>query len=248
LTQPPEPRDLQQRYYAETADTYDELHWEEAEHAVALRYISAYVNMLGLKSILDVGCGTGRALVYLSRHHGGVQLAGVDPVAELLHRATSSNGVPANLLIRGQGQALPFADGSFDAVCEVGTLHHVPDPAAVIREMTRVARRAVFLSDINRFGRDGIRKGAVRLVLWKTGLWSLIYRLRHRGRGYWVSEDDGIAYSYSVYDSLPQLSDWAEHMAVIPTSQQRTHSVFRPLLTSSHLLAAAIKDRQELID
>jgi ubiquinone/menaquinone biosynthesis C-methylase UbiE len=239
-------QDLQRRYYTETADSYDG-HLADVEHTVALRYISAYVQMLGLKSVLDVGCGTGRALMHLGRSHPDLQLVGVEPVEALLKRANSSNGVPAERLVRGDGNSLPFADDSFDAVCEVGVLHHVSDPTSVVREMTRVARRAVFLSDINRFGRSSLPGGVVKLLLWEAGLWRLVYRFRTQGRGYSSTEGDGIAYSYSVYDSLPQLSRWAEHVALIPTLEKRAHSLFRPLLTASHLLVVALKDRNDLL-
>jgi SAM-dependent methyltransferase len=240
-------QDLQRKYYTETADSYDG-HLAEVEHTIALRYVSAYVHMLGLNSILDVGCGTGRALMYLARSHTHLRLVGLEPVKALLTQATLSNGVAAERLVRGVGDALPFADSSFDAVCEVGVLHHVPDPAAVVREMTRVARRAVFLSDTNRFGRTSVPAGVVKLVLWRAGLGGLVHRVRTHGRGYSISQGDGVAYSYSVYDSLPQLSQWAEHVALIPTLEERTHTSFRPLLNASHVLAVAVKDRQDLLD
>jgi hypothetical protein len=114
--------------------------------------------------------------------------------------------------------------------------------------MTRVARRVVFLSDTNRFGRSSVPVGVVKLVLWRAGLGSLAYRIRTHGRGYSISQGDGIAYSYSVYDSLPQLSHWAEHVALIPTLEERADTSFRPLLTASHLLAVAVKNREDLLD
>src|SRR3979411_1943523 len=99
-------QDLQRSYYTETADSYDG-HLTEVEHTVALRYVSAYVQMLGLNSILDVGCGTGRAMMHLAHSHSHLRLVGLEPVEALLTQATSSNGVPAERLVRGVGDALP---------------------------------------------------------------------------------------------------------------------------------------------
>jgi SAM-dependent methyltransferase len=40
--------------------------------------------------------------------------------------------------VRADGEALPFADGAFDRVANIGSLEHFPDPAAGAREMARV--------------------------------------------------------------------------------------------------------------
>jgi SAM-dependent methyltransferase len=48
--------------------------------------------------------------------------------------------------IDARAEALPFEDGSFDAAMAVLTVHHWDDPAAGLREMRRVARRAVVLT------------------------------------------------------------------------------------------------------
>jgi ubiquinone/menaquinone biosynthesis C-methylase UbiE len=55
----------QLRYYEETASRYDAMHVSENdEHAIALRYVAMYLEWLGAESILDTGCGTGRAMRY----------------------------------------------------------------------------------------------------------------------------------------------------------------------------------------
>jgi len=78
----------------------------------------------------------------------GMCAYGFEPVSELIEQA-HRKGLPRGLIARGDGYRLPFADNSFDAVCECGMLHHVEQPGPVVREMMRVARRAVFLSDEN---------------------------------------------------------------------------------------------------
>ena len=42
-----------------------------------------------------------------------------------------------------------------------------------------------------------------------------------RGRGYLESDGDGIFYSYSIFDSMPQLQTWADRVFVIPTMSQK---------------------------
>jgi SAM-dependent methyltransferase len=45
--------------------------------------------------------------------------------------------------------ATPFADGEFDVAIAYDVMHHVADPAAMAREMVRIARRRVFLIEAN---------------------------------------------------------------------------------------------------
>jgi SAM-dependent methyltransferase len=45
--------------------------------------------------------------------------------------------------VAGRAEALPFADGSFDAAMAILSDHHWEDRAAGLRELRRVARRAV---------------------------------------------------------------------------------------------------------
>lgn len=46
------------------------------------------------------------------------------------------------------GTTLPFAKDSFDVALLITVLHHAPDPDAVLREVTRVARRIIVIEEI----------------------------------------------------------------------------------------------------
>jgi len=108
-----------------------------------------------------------------------------------------------------------------------------------------VSRRAIFLSDTNRFGRAGLGTRLVKLALYRMGLWPLAYLAWTKGRGCDISDCDGVAYSYSVYDSLTQVEAWADRTALIPTKIEgaRRVSWAHPLLTSSHVLLCGLRDR-----
>jgi hypothetical protein len=120
-------------------------------------------------------------------------------------------------------------------------LHHVADPNAIVREMTRVARRAVFLSDENRFARGNAAARTAKYALHHAGLWGAVRRVRTAGRGYHLTEDGGVAYSYSVYDSLEILHRWAHRVFLVPTVPCRA-SWFHPLFGATHILVCAIRD------
>jgi ubiquinone/menaquinone biosynthesis C-methylase UbiE len=231
---------LQREYYARTAVCFDAWHGPDEPHNLALDYISALLPVYGVSSILDVGCGTGRGVKHFLERHPGLRVCGAEPVAAMREQAVLA-GVPPSLLCEGQGEALPFRDRSFDAVCEFGVLHHVENPAAVVAEMTRVARTAVFLSDHNRFGQGRALARVTKLALYKAHLWRVARYVRTGGRNYHVSEGDGVAYSYSVFDSFDQLAGWADSVLLIPTSTSHQTSWFHPLLTSSEILVCAVR-------
>ncbi len=231
---------IQTEYYTRTADSFEAWHGGDAEHNVALEYISALLPVYGISSVLDVGCGTGRGVKHFLARHPGVTVRGVEPVSAMREQAVLS-GIPPEVLADGRGEALPFADGSFDAVCEVGVLHHVENPAAVVAEMMRVARTAVFLSDHNRFAQGRILTMITKVALYKAHLWGMARFIRTRGRKYHISEHDGLAYSYSVFDSFDLLARWANTVILIPTSASDRTSWFHPALTSNEILACAIR-------
>lgn len=79
---------------------------------------------------LEVGVGTGRFAGEL-----GIQY-GVDLAVEPL-RVAQTRGVHCAAAV---GEALPFASGTFGSVVFVFTLCFVDDPAAVLREATRVLK------------------------------------------------------------------------------------------------------------
>jgi ubiquinone/menaquinone biosynthesis C-methylase UbiE len=231
----------QAEYYARTAERYDDWHvHEEDEHSRALHIMSAFIRLNGLSSVLDVGSGTGRGLRHLAREHPGIRCHGVEPVGALIERAVAS-GLDPGSITQGRGEQLAFPDSSFDAVCETGVLHHVARPGDVVGEMTRVARRAIFISDDNRFGWGSWPRRALKLGLYRTGIWQSVVHIRTRGRGYSLSEDDGVAYSYSAFDSYSQLAAWADEVLVFATAGGGAPWRY-PLLTASHVLVCALRD------
>lgn len=237
------PEKIQALYYEKTAPAYDAMHTDdkEDEHYKALAFVAMLCKELELKTILDVGAGTGRAVRFLLDH--GRDVRGVEPVTALIDEAERA-GLPSGLIVEGNGYRLPFDDHSFDAVIECGVLHHVAEPSRVVSEMTRVAKRAIFLSDNNRFGQGSPMARLMKLALHKLHLWKAAIFLQTKGKMYKVSEGDGLYYSYSVFESYNQLYAWADKVWLIPTGTERdSRSWFHPLLTSPHALLCAIKTR-----
>lgn len=93
--------------------------------------------------LLDVACGTGRTLHQLARAHPELRLYGVDLSPHYIRCARKRLADVAELTLAVEnGEALPFADGTFDVVTSVYLFHELPRNARrnVVREMRRVLR------------------------------------------------------------------------------------------------------------
>jgi ubiquinone/menaquinone biosynthesis C-methylase UbiE len=95
-------------------------------------------NVAGLK-VLDFGCGHGMAAVVLARR--GARVTALDLSRGYLSEARDrahANGLNINF-IRGDGEKLPFPDGSFDRIWGNAILHHL-DVERTALELFRVLR------------------------------------------------------------------------------------------------------------
>jgi demethylmenaquinone methyltransferase / 2-methoxy-6-polyprenyl-1,4-benzoquinol methylase len=91
--------------------------------------------------VLDACCGTGD-LAIAAREAGG-EVTGLDFSEAMLARARRKDaGIE---WVRGDLLALPFADGSFDAVTIGFGIRNVPDLEAGLRELARVLRAGGWL-------------------------------------------------------------------------------------------------------
>ena len=93
-------------------------------------------------TVLDVCCGPGtfgRAFAPLV-----ARVVGVDFTPAMIAKARSIAGDAhlANVAFAcGDGNALPFADGTFDLALCTYAFHHLPEPGRVLGQMARVVRK-----------------------------------------------------------------------------------------------------------
>jgi len=235
--------EMQRKYYTDTAARYEQMHEHEgAGDVIGTKFVVSILRMIEARSVLDVGTATGRGLRDLKEALPDGFVCGIEPVAALLEQAVQRGNTAGGLVVQGTGAALPFADSSFDVVCETAVLHHVANPNVVVKEMLRVAKKAVLISDSNRFGQGSRMARLIKLVLYKSRLWGAYNYLRTSGKGYRITEGDGVAYSYSVYDSFELISQWADKIIFYSSVDKKARSWAHPLLTSGAVLLCALKE------
>jgi ubiquinone/menaquinone biosynthesis C-methylase UbiE len=229
--------EIQREYYARTASHYDEMHLRpKSGHFFALSFLIGVVDYLEVETLLDVGSGTGRAIAYIQQKKPDIRVVGIEPVKEL-REIGYQKGLSKSELIDGDATAMVFGDKEFDLVCEFGVLHHIKDSYTAVSEMLRVARRAIFVSDSNNWGHGSGARRTIRQMLKAVGLWRLVYLLRTGGRGYSITEGDGLSYSYSIFDDYKLIKRHCSSVHILNTSGDGRNSYRR----ASHGVLLGIK-------
>jgi SAM-dependent methyltransferase len=117
------------------------------EFGLVSRYIRTYhimraIARLDAKSLLDVGAAEGYKAA-LAKHLFGMEAVASDLSPEACKRAEEIyhiRAVPADV------HDLPFSDGEFDIVLCSETLEHVTDYRIAVKELMRVAKKAVIVT------------------------------------------------------------------------------------------------------
>ena len=106
--------------------------------------------------ILDVGTGTAQIPIELCTRDAHGRVTAIDLAEEML-RVGRENVRRAGLdgrirLERWDAKRMPCPAGNFDAVISNSIVHHIPEPADVLREMVRVTKPggAIFVRDLAR--------------------------------------------------------------------------------------------------
>ncbi|HEY7329997.1 MAG TPA: class I SAM-dependent methyltransferase [Gemmataceae bacterium] len=87
--------------------------------------------------LLEVGIGDGENVVLLPT---SLQIAGIDIAEKPLAACRDRYPKRGLCLALAEGERIPFADGTFDAVLSVGGFNFYSDPQSALKEMARVTR------------------------------------------------------------------------------------------------------------
>jgi len=138
-----------QAFFAERAATWDErFPDDDAAFAAAIAELSPPREGV----VVDLGCGTGRALAHFTTAR---TVIGVDVTREMLAVAHSKQ---RGLLACADASRLPMRDNTVDAFLAAGLLTHVPDAQALLVELRRVGTRSARLAIFHPIGRAALAR------------------------------------------------------------------------------------------
>jgi SAM-dependent methyltransferase len=115
------------------ADEPDRLCIQLYEHALSGTDLTG-------QDVLEVGCGRGGGSSYLSRYRAPNSMTGLDfsrNAIDLCQRSRQASGLT---FVRGDAQAMPFPDDSFDAVVNIESSHCYGSVETFLSEVRRVLR------------------------------------------------------------------------------------------------------------
>ena len=104
----------------------------------------------GVRTILELGCGTGNDAARLAGE--GYSVTAIDLSGEATEQAQARFGSMVRFVVADMTQWLPFTDGSFDAVMSNVAMHMFPDGVtrAIFAEVGRLVRPGgLFLFHVN---------------------------------------------------------------------------------------------------
>ena len=94
---------------------------------------------------------------------------------------------------------------------------HIKNNKLVVDEMLRVSKKAIFISDNNNLGTGSKVTRSIKQILYALRLWKLVDFIKTKGKGYTISEGDGLAYSYSVFRNYRQIKSSCKSVHIINT-------------------------------
>ena len=129
---------MEETFYEEYAQIEATHWWFEGRRMI----FDAVIRSLQLPSsalLLDLGCGTGANLNFLTGYGRAI---GLDWGAAAARYARARTAVP---VFRGDVAALPFAANSVDLITAFDLIEHIDDDRACVNELMRVCRPGGFI-------------------------------------------------------------------------------------------------------
>jgi SAM-dependent methyltransferase len=149
------------------------------------------------KRVLDVGSGNGYVLARYAAE--GAAVSGIDITEagiDLCRQRFAYLGLEGDFRV-ADAQHIPFPDDTFDCVCSMGVLHHVPDTRKAVTEIFRVLKPGGRLIVMFYHRHSAKYQFKHRVWSWLTG----------KGMQQLVNEFDGVGNPKGTVFSRSELAD-----------------------------------------
>jgi ubiquinone/menaquinone biosynthesis C-methylase UbiE/uncharacterized protein YbaR (Trm112 family) len=163
----------QLKFFAEYSEGYERdvvqsPFYDVLDRVTIEQWLSA--NVARDATVVEVGCGSGHQTLHILRQEKHV--IGIDLSEEMLRiaqRKVREAKPPGHAdFIAGKAEQLPLGEGMVDAAVIFGSLHHITDPGAAVREVSRVLKPGAGFYMLEP------HKSPVRFIFdWAMRLWPL---------------------------------------------------------------------------
>ena len=146
--------------YSRLAKTYDDdLNQQSCWGRAAEKALTSLVIRDDYQLVLDVGCGTGRALSRLAGNsRPGIQFIGIDPAKNMRVRAAERTKRNRNIkILDGSFEKMPLEARSVDYMYSIFAFHWTTDLEASVKEIARALKPAAGM-DLFLIGRNNERE------------------------------------------------------------------------------------------
>jgi ubiquinone/menaquinone biosynthesis C-methylase UbiE len=129
--------------YSRLAKTYDDEENQQSCWGLASeKALASLIIRDDYQLVLDVGCGTGRALSRLAcNSRTGIQFIGIEPAKNMRGRAIERTKQNRNIkILDGSFEKIPLESGSVDYMYSIFAFHWTTDLETSVKEISRVLK------------------------------------------------------------------------------------------------------------
>jgi ubiquinone/menaquinone biosynthesis C-methylase UbiE len=146
--------------YSRLAKTYDsDSNQQSCWGLAAAKALASITIPDDCQLVLDVGCGTGRALLNLAcNSRPGIQFIGIDPAKNMRDQASDRTVGMQNIkILDGSFEMIPLESSSVDYMYSIFAFHWTTDLEASVKEISRVLKPSAEM-DLFFIGRNNGRE------------------------------------------------------------------------------------------
>jgi SAM-dependent methyltransferase len=199
------------RFYRQRRESGGDLDWE----GLWTRPFLIPLREAGVRTILELGCGTGNDAARLA--DAGYTVTATDLSGEAIGHARARYGSMASFIVADMTQRLPFPDGDFDAVMSNVAMHMFPDAVtrALFAEVGRVVRPGgLFVFHVNALEDRPLRARSLPA--------------RELEPDYVVEESGQTVHFFSEAYLRELLRNWLElHLTSVPIPHRQTGELYK---------------------